>query len=57
MRLIDADVAIAALEKWESENVWDEWCDEHKEEKDRFNISPPSDVLRALPFVQTEENG
>lgn len=41
--------AIDALEKWESESTWDEWCYDHKDEAEKYSVISPSSVVSGLP--------
>ena len=52
--LIDRQAAIDALEKWESESTWDEWCYEHKDEAEKYSVISPSSVVFDLPSAQPE---
>lgn len=52
--LIDRRQAIDAVEQWEDDHTWDDWCNEHKDEKERFRIVPPSDYIRSLPSAEPE---
>lgn len=53
--LIDRQQAIDAVEQWGDNHTWDDWCNEHKDEKERFHIVPPSDYIRSLPSVQPKK--
>lgn len=52
--LIERQAAIDALEKWESESTWDEWCYDHKDEAEKYNIISPSSVVFGLPSALQE---
>ena len=47
--LIDRQAAIDALEKWESESTWDEWCYDHRDEAEKYSVISPSSVIFGLP--------
>ena len=49
---ISRTMAIEALEKWESESVWDEWLYEHCNEP---GCEPPSLIVKQLPSVKSEQ--
>lgn len=49
---ISRQAAIDAVEQWEDDHTWDDWCNEHKDEKERFHIVPPSDYIRSLPSAE-----
>lgn len=51
---ISRQAAIDALDKWESSFTWDSWCDEHKDEPEKYHITAPSSVIAELPSAQTE---
>lgn len=53
--LISRKAAIKLLEKWEENHIWDEWCNEHKVDKERLQITPPSDCIRSLPSAETPD--
>ena len=46
---IDRQAAVDALEDWEEKYTWDDWCRMHNDEKEKYNITAPSDVLKELP--------
>lgn len=52
--LIDRQAAIDALEKWESESTWDEWCYDHKDESEKYSVISPSSVVFGLPSAQSD---
>lgn len=48
LNYIDRQVAVDALEDWEEKYAWDDWCRMHKDEKEKYKITAPSDVLKEL---------
>ena len=52
--MISRQVAIDAVEKWEETRTWDTWCNEHKDEAEKYHIISPSDVIRELPSEEPE---
>ena len=52
MDLIDRQAAIDALAEWEATRVWDDWCYDHKNEAEKYHITAPSAVVKALPPAQ-----
>lgn len=52
--LISRQAAVDALDKWESSFTWDSWCDEHKDEPEKYHITAPSSVIAELPSAQQD---
>lgn len=48
---VSKKLAIDALEKWESESVWDDWLYEHRNEP---GCEPPSLIVKQLPSAEPE---
>ena len=51
--LISRKQIIKALEEWEKIYTWDDWCRMHNDEKEKYNITAPSDVLKKTATCTT----
>ena len=51
---ISRQVAIDVLAEWEATHMWDEWCNDHKNEAEKYHITAPSAVVKTLPSAEPE---